>query len=572
VRGFRPVARRPLPALPLAVCVLAVSCLGSTALASASAASASVASTALASTALAERSPAAAATSVLLGASPWASSKWGDPSADTASKDSFGKNDPRKDPGSLYTVTTAIGARAVWSQTDASGRALTGQGVTVAVLDTGVAPVTGLNSAGKLVQGPDLSIETNSAALQGTDQFGHGTHLGAIIAAHDPTKLDAKTGAPVSTSATDQLGVAPDATLLALKLATRDGSTDVSQVIAALDWVSQHRNDNGMNVRVINLAFGSASAQAYQLDPLAAAAENAWRHGIVVVVSGGNDGSAAAGLTNPAIDPYVIAVGAADPQGKKNYNKATVATFSSEGTAARHVDLLAPGMSIASLRDPGSFIDVTYPTGLVAGDTTGRLFRGSGTSQAAAVVSGAAALLIQQDPSLTPDQVKAILIGTADPVSAATTLTAGAGQLNVAAASDQVKRLQSGKLSATTVAAMTQSFPAATGLGSLEAARGGDDLVDPQTGVAFNGEFDIQGMPWHAAAWAKASAAGTAWSGSTWNGATWTGSGWTNATHWASARWTAARWSAARWSAAVWDAARWSAARWSAARWSGASW
>jgi serine protease AprX len=556
------MARRSLVA-----CTLAVSSLGATAVASTA-----VASTTVAARALASSPPAAAATPAAPVLSSWAGSKWGDPTADTASKDSSGKNDPRKDPGSLYTVTTVIGARALWSQTDANGRALTGQGVTVAVLDSGVAPVAGLNGAGKLVQGPDLSIETNSAALQGTDQFGHGTHLGAIIGAHDPTKLDAKTGAPVGTSATDELGVAPDATLLALKLATRDGSTDVSQVIAALDWVSQHRNDNGMNVRVINLAFGSAAAQPYQLDPLATAAENAWRHGIVVVVSGGNDGTTAAGLTNPAIDPYVIAVGAADPQGKKNYNKVAVATFSSAGTATRHVDLLAPGMSIASLRDPGSFVDVTYPTGLVAGDPSGRLFRGSGTSQAAAVVSGAAALLIQQDPSLTPDQVKAILIGTADPVGAATTLTAGAGQLNVGAASDQVKRLQSGKLSATTIAAMTQNFPVATGLGSLETARGGDDLVDPQTGVAFNGEFDIQGMAWNAAAWAKASAAGTAWSGSTWNGATWTGSGWTTTTQWANARWITARWSAARWSAAVWDAARWSAARWSAARWSGASW
>ncbi|MDQ1487291.1 MAG: serine protease AprX [Actinomycetota bacterium] len=503
---------------------------------------------------------------------PWARSTWGDAKADSAAKDVSGKNDPAKDPGSLYTVTTAIGARAVWSHTDASGRAITGQGVTVAVLDSGVAPVAGLNGAGKLIQGPDLSIETNSSTLQGTDQFGHGTHLAGIIAAHDPTKTDAKTGAPLPTRTADQLGIAPGAKLLALKLATRDGSTDVSEVIAALDWVSQHRGDNGMNVRVINLSFGTASLQPYQVDPLAAAAENAWHHGIVVVVSAGNDGAAAGRLTDPAIDPYVIAVGAADPNGKASYNQAAVAAFSSVGTVARHVDLVAPGTSIAALRDPGSFVDVNFPSGRVAGDTTGRLFRGSGTSQAAAVVSGAAALLIQQDPSLTPDQVKAILMGTADPIAGATAITAGAGQINLTKAYQQVQLLRAGKLTPTQLAAMKQRFPVASGLGSLEAARGGNDLVDARTGAVFSGEFDIQGTPWNAATWSKASAAGTAWSGAIWNGQIWTGPGWANTARWVSSSWSSLRWSASRWSAAAWDASRWSASRWSASRWTGASW
>ena len=107
--------------------------------------------------------------------------------------------------------------------------------------------------------------------------------------------MDPKTGALKTWDASAQLGVAPDARLLALKLAATDGSTDVSQVIAALDWVTQHRNDNGMQVRVVNLSFGTGSLQSYQVDPLAAAAENAWRHGLVVVVSGGNEGAAPVG-------------------------------------------------------------------------------------------------------------------------------------------------------------------------------------------------------------------------------------------------------------------------------------
>ena len=208
-----------------------------------------------------------------------------------------------------------------------------------------------------------------------------------------------------------QLGVAPDAELLALKLATTDGSTDVSQVIAALDWVTEHPVlPDGTRVRVINLSYGTASTQDYQLDPLAAAAENAWKHGIVVVASAGNDGTTAAGLTDPAYDPYLLAVGAADSGDRIDgwaHDHTRTASFSNV-SATRHVDLIAPGTSLVSLRDPGSYIDTNNPEGLVAGDRSGRLFRGSGTSQAAAVVSGAVADLLQAFPGLHtgPGQVR----------------------------------------------------------------------------------------------------------------------------------------------------------------------
>ncbi len=498
---------------------------------------------------------------------------WGSIKADKVSKDTNGAYEAKKDPGSLYTVTTAIGARSAWAQQDRAGRAITGQGVTVALLDSGVAAVPGLDGAGKVVRGPDLSLETNSAALTGMDTFGHGTHLAGIIAADDATKVD-KTGQPVGTSPSDELGVAPGATLLALKLADATGSTDVSQVIAGLDWVSQHAHDNGMNVRVVNLSFGTDSLQPYQVDPLAAAAENAWKHGLVVVVSGGNEGLTAGRLTDPAMDPYVIAVGASDPDLTiANWQLPEVASFSSSGTAARHVDLLAPGTSITSLRDPGSFVDVNHPEGLVSGDSTGRLFRGSGTSQAAAVVSGAAALLEQADPAITPDQVKAALTGTATPVLGAPVTSQGAGEINLPAALNAVR---TGRIGFASLSSAVQTAPVSTGSGTLEGARGGSDLTDPDNGAVLSGEVDIQGQPFVGASWDAASRAGTAWSGGSWNGATWTGSTWSS-TGWASARWSDAAWDSARWSGAGWDSARWSGARWSgaywdSARWSGARW
>ncbi len=492
--------------------------------------------------------------------------KWGDAAADRVGKDFRGINLATLDPGSLFTASYATRAREVWNTKDASGRAVTGQGVTVAVIDSGVEAVPGLDAAGKVVRGPDLSLETNSDALTGHDTFGHGTHMAGIIAARDTVATDPKTGAPKTDDVTKQLGIAPDAKILALKLATTDGSTDVSQVIAALDWVSQHRTDNGMNVRVVNLSFGTASLQPYQLDPLAAAAEHAWKRGLVVVVSAGNAGADAGTLSDPAIDPYVLAVGASDPRGTAlGWYQPSVADFSSVGTAARHADLVAPGRSIVSLRAPGSFVDVEHPEGRVAGDLTGRLFRGSGTSQAAAVVSGAAALLVQANPALTPDQVKSLLVRTARPIVGASNLAAGAGQLDIAAAVAKARDTRSLPL------AVNQVWPSATGLGSLEAARGGSNMVDPESGDVLAGEVDVLGTPWDPSAWTAASATGTAWNGGEWQGARWAGDAWTSS-GWAGARWADSAWAGARWADASWDGARWAGARWADSSWDGARW
>lgn len=499
---------------------------------------------------------------------------WGDPKADKAAKNAKGKNSAAADPGSLYTIEKAIGARTVWQQKDAHKQQITGRGVGIALLDSGVSPVPGLNEPGKLVDGPDLSIEANGP-LTDRDTFGHGTHLAGIIAAHDPASLTASSIPKLSPAV--QLGVAPDATLEPLKLATTDGSTDVSQVIAALDWITQHQTlPDGTRVRVVNLSYGTDSEQAYQSDPLAAAAENAWRHGLVVVVSAGNEGPEAGRLTDPAMDPYVLSVGASDGGDTvAGWAHPTVASFSNSGSAQRSVDVLAPGRSIASLRDPGSYVDVNHPEGLVSGDTTGRLFRGSGTSQAAAVVSGAAALLLQAYPQLTPDQVKAVLMATATPVHASSAL-AGAGQINVAAALKAVAMAEKHK--ALLPDSDAQTWPVATGQGSIEAARGGNHLVDVD-GNALKGEIDVQGERWNPAVWWARSSTLTAWRGGRWDGARWTGNGWDPAgggslasARWSSARWSSARWSDANWSSARWSSARWSSARWSSARWSDASW
>jgi serine protease AprX len=462
-----------------------------------------------------------------------------------------------EDLGSLYWVAKHYGAHQAWTQDDPYGRKVTGKDVTVAVIDTGVSPVPGLDTEGKVVNGPDLSFESQAEGTRYLDGYGHGTHMAAIIAGRD-SELRASN----EHDATLFAGVAPDAQILNMKVAAADGGADVSQVVAAIDWVVQHRRDNGMDVRVINLSYGTRSLQSYELDPLAHAVENAWRAGIVVVVAAGNDGLDVQTLTMPAMDPYVLAVGAVDHRGTGDPQDDVVAAFTNAGNDGRRPDLLAPGKSLVSLRVPGSVADLEHPEGMVTGDADERLFRGSGTSQAAAVVSGAVALILQDRPELTPDQVKAILESTATPLKLNPDPAMGAGVLDIQRAI---------AVNTPEPSSVRQTWPASTGLGTLEASRGDEHVVDPENGVMLTGEVDALGAPWDARSWSSASAAGAAWSGGDWNARSWSGSDW-SARSWSGAAWAARSWSGESWSGSDWQARSWSSDEWNARSWSGIDW
>ena len=428
-------------------------------------------------------------------------------------------------------VNDVVGAPKMWR------KGVTGAGVDVAVLDTGAVPIKGF-VASPVANGPDLSFESQSPSQQYLDTFGHGTHMSGIIAGKDGANGGFK-------------GVAPDARLVQLKLAGFDGTVDVSQVIAAIDWVVAHRRDAGMNIRVLNLSYGTDSQQPASVDPLAHAVENAWRHGIVVVVSGGNDVDQQH-LNNPATNPYVIAVGAADTRQTVGATDDKVMDFSSRGDTQRRVDLVAPGRSILSLRNPGSYLDENYPSARV----DDRYFKGSGTSQAAAVVSGAAALLLQERPNLSPDQVKALLKNTASSMPNADAAGRGAGMVNVAAAS------------VASAPASVQNPAASAGTGSLEAARGTQHVSD--NGVELTGEQSVLGA-WDAATWAEASRAATAWNGGVWMGQRWAGDCWCG-TSWAGRTWANAPWDGTSWGGVDWSGRGWSGRGWSGRGWSGDGW
>jgi serine protease AprX len=417
-----------------------------------------------------------------------------------------------------------------------------GDGIGVALIDSGVTAVGGLDGAGKIWNGPDLSFDSPYPNLGHLDMYGHGTHVAGIIAGQDP-----------SGAADGFAGVAPGAHIVNVKVADATGTADVSQVIAGIGWVVAHADDPGVNIRVLNLAFGTDGTQDYRVDPLAYAAEAAWHAGIVVVVAAGNDGLAHP-LRNPAYDPYVISVGAVDAAGTFGTGDDSVLDFSNCGTEARSVDLLAPGRSVSSLRVPGSYVDANFP-----GATDGtRFLRGTGTSQAAAVVSGAVALVLQHRPDLSPDQVKALLLASAQPLPPKADRCMGAGNLDLHRAFKMKVPDAAG-----------QEFDASDGSGSLEAARGSYHVL--HDGVPLVGEIDITGGTWSGGTWSGGTWSGGTWSGGTWSGGTWSGGTWSGGT-WSGGTWSGGTWSGGTWSGGTWSGGTWSGGTWSGGTWSGGTW
>ncbi len=458
--------------------------------------------------------------------------------------------DAASDVNSMASTTDYTGAQAFW----AAG--FTGQGVDVAIIDSGVSPVEGLNAPGKVIYGPDLSLESQSPNLTNLDTFGHGTFMAGLIAGRDAALTAPYAQAPASA----YRGMAPDARIVSLKVATADGGTDVSQVIAAIDWVVQHRNDNGLNIRVLNISYGTNSQNWFGVDPLAYAVEQAWDAGIVVVAAAGNSGYQSRGsspaLADPAFDKRIIAVGASDSMGTATLVDDTMPDFSASAKtgSARAPDFVAPGVHLQGLRVLNSWIDTNIDGKTVLDD---RFMRGSGTSEAAAIASGSAALILSKFPNATPDQVKRLLKLNAYDMPTQNSRQVGSGELRLA------------PILTTSLPIYVQTVAPATGGGSLELARGSDHLS--RDGVVLKGEQDIFGKAVNTDTLAILESAGNSWSGGSWNGSVWTGSSWSG-NSWSGSSWSGNSWSGNSWSGSSWSGNSWSGNSWSGNSWSGSSW
>jgi serine protease AprX len=402
----------------------------------------------------------------------------GYPAAPSQSGSGQGVSAPTKLAPVLDAQMAALDPPATWG-------ANTGDGIGVALIDTGVDSSAAL--AGHLVKSPDFSGEGD-----GIDHYGHGTFMAGLIAGAGP----------------EHAGIAPGATVVSVKVAGADGSTSLSRVIAGIGWAVVHQDD--YHIAVLSLSLGVDASGSYLNDPLSAAVEAAWASGLTVVVAAGNSGPG--NVTSPGWDPYVLTVGAADNTSSVNPATATVPSWSSSATFAGFAkpDVLAPGVSVISLRAPGSTIDSKYPAARI-GD---RYFRGSGTSMATAITAGLAAAVTALHPNATPDDVKGALVSTARAVRSA---PAKGREADLAAA-----------LSANGSASWEQSFPTAL-----------PHLV-----------FAWQNGPWQGSRWQ-----GSRWQGSRWQGSRWQGDSWvlwSALTDWMGSRWQGSRWQGSRWQGDGW--------------------
>ncbi|PYQ06417.1 MAG: hypothetical protein DMF83_12355 [Acidobacteria bacterium] len=307
--------------------------------------------------------------------------------------------------------------------------ALKGAGVTVAVVDSGVALHPEIQTMVAAVDFVGL-YDPLFAPGGSVDPHGHGTHVAGIIVGNGSHSDDAKFA-----------GIAPEASLVSLRVLDGLGRGRSSDMLAALQWVLDHKNEYG--IRVLNLSLGHPVFEAPEVDPLVQAVDALWDAGVVVVCAAGNSGRDGHGtVTSPCNSRKVITVGASNDRQTLDLTDDTVATYSSRGPTRLSLvakpDILAPGNRIISTRSAGSHLDLLYPTNRVAGDSSQpdvfEHFELSGTSMASPFVAGAAVLMLEQDPSLNPGTVKARLMLSARKAAVGDPFATGAGLVDIEAA------------------------------------------------------------------------------------------------------------------------------------------
>jgi serine protease AprX len=417
--------------------------------------------------------------------------------------------------GTAYPA--AVNADRVW------GLGRTGRGVTVAVLDSGVSTDPDLTQPSNRIL---ASVNFADPVGSTSDPGGHGTHVAGIIAGNG------------TRSAGQYVGIAPGANLVDVRVLDENGNGRVSSVVLGIQWALAHRSQ--FNIRVLNLSLGTPAHTSYRLDPLAAAAEMAWARGLVVVTAAGNTAGA---VDSPGDDPYVITVGATDDRGTSPVGDDLVAPFSGWGTPAGSTpkpDLVAPGRRIVSIRAPGSTLDRLLPDHLVTAANGATYFRLTGTSMATAVASGAVALLLEQQPSLTPNQVKAVLTQTGQSFGQASGVQPNSGAIG-GGLLDAYASVTSGPRSGAN-RSVRPSDPAAR---TLYPALYGQPLI-----------------------WRDANYAGILWSLLTWPTLAWDNLAWDNLA-WDSVAWSNLAWDNLAWDNLAWDSSKWSNLAWDNLAWDG---
>jgi serine protease AprX len=449
---------------------------------------------------------------------------------------------PPHTPAAVFPAATGASALV------ASG--VTGAGVRVAVLDTGITNLP--DFAGRLVDGVDLSGEQNPFH----DSYGHGTFVAGLIAGNG------------ASSNGQYVGEAPGADLISVKVAGSSGQTDLATVILGVGWVVDHQASD--HIGVLNMSLGATPITSTVLNPLDMAVEAAWHHGVAVVTSAGNAGPFNGTILSPGDDPLVITVGALDDLGTAGAADDTMGAFSSVGPTNPDgffkPDLVASGRSVVSLRAPGSTVDRNFPSARIGAAN----FVGSGTSFSAAITSGAAALALQ-DGSVAnnPNALKAKLLATTAAGPVGNPFVDGHGALDAhdAVMASGITLNQTTPL-LPTLPGFTVSLPYTWSISTWNGGgwngggwNGGGWNGGGWNGGGWNGG-GWNGGTWNGGTWNGMVWAGAAWSGGGWNGATWNGGGW-NGTSWNGGGWNGGGWNSGLWSGGGWNGGGWNSSAWS---------
>lgn len=433
-------------------------------------------------------------------------------------------------PAGLRTVYPFVsGATQAWSgAANWDHNPLTGANVSVAVIDSGV-------DAGQ----PDLAghvvaVNVNAQAAHGAaDGYGHGTHVAGIIAGHDAG------GA--------YLGVAPNATVISVKVTDDNGVAYESDLLRGLDWINQYRGE--YHIGVVNLSVTTSLPSSYATSPIDAAVEYLYHQNVTVVAAAGNLGSAEDAVWYaPANDPLALTVGCLDDAATVASNDDSLCSISSHGITEdgfAKPDLVASGRKVYSALASGfDGQDVVlareFPDRVTA---DGNHIRLSGTSMAAPVVAGAVALLLERTPGLTPDQVRQLLVGTATTYPGQTDT---AGAVNIPAA-----------------IAASQHPPRHNPFGPLP--RG---ATTPPAGAHT--------LVWDGSNWANAYWNTSHWDTSHWDTSHWDTSHW-DTSHWDKSHWDTSHWDTSHWDTSHWDAnyldtSHWDTAYWDTSHWDATYW
>jgi len=403
-----------------------------------------------------------------------------------------------------------VNAPQVWSQLG-----VTGQGVGVAIVDSGVYPHPDL--AGRIVASIDFTTASPTVSSTSTgDPGGHGTHVAGLVAGDGTLSGGAYTG------------VAPRANIINVRVVDATGSSNVSTILRGLQWVLANRN--AYNIRVVNMSLGATPTGSYKSDFMATAAEVLNFAGVTVVVSAGNTGPLAGTVTTPATDPYVVTVGALDDNGTSLPFDDLMTVFSSRGRTVfdnlSKPDLVAPGRKMISLRSPGSELDTLFPDRQVVatGALTANYYRLSGTSMAAPVVTGVIALMVERNPALLPAQIKKRLKSSATALTFGTPFDRGAGLVNAYKA---VSSVDPGREFAPD--RVSDAF-----------AKDMRKFIEGQPFVwrdlTYHGGVDSAGTSWEGVTWENVSWDAVTWENVTWEGFTWEGVTWEGVT-WEAVTW-----------------------------------